>query len=728
MGTLILSICSHFLEKFAGPIMVQIFYFVIDQLSNFMLSAFKFSTLQEVVIDLPGLEGADNALLYMAFGLAIILFTFGIYQYFISAKGSREGAVTQIFRFSIVCFFIGNSTLVIEKVLSITYKIYTLAVNSNTWDTYLNGENFDNLIDAMKNPSEGAWIYAENAVNAAINWNLFSMIAEAIFLIILVWYVIKLWLKMFERYVNFIVELYLFPVTVSFAANASLQDVFFTYLRAIISQYMILLINVFFLKVALYNIVNGIFLALVNRTNVFMSFFFSVAFIKIALKAEELIQTWGLFGMSAGTVMDDARNLLGVMRDGALFMGGSMGGSVGGKGAIGGTAKSFASAISNSKLGSFVTKHGPGNAVLGGILGAKNGIQNGKGIGGKIAGAASGGIKGLGFMTNKSSELYKAWNQQKKAGATAKNVSLQNGASLDEAKKLEKQAKRDKRTGKTTYTAAETKRSKFQGNSLQTMANKLCTSSTNPNGFVSKNLVSAAATRKKENLSHDLTAFKMQSLVGTDAMGNKQVGACTGGSYNEATGTASLTYCKTNEEGKKEYTQATAIPFNDTDDGAAGYSTQLNKLMDSSDIKFTESISDDGQKWAIIPDENMPSAITDEMDSRLSKANTAINEDLQKANDKIKGHNSDIVKPILETSPEKFIQCDKDGSNMRFCGEDETAAEAFRDYISNNNFPKASSGSSYDLDEAARDVFQNLNDENKIYLKSYWKYKKTSDK
>lgn len=729
---LLVSIVSHLFEGVIGPTLIQISYWIVDQLSNFMLNAFKFSTLEEVVVNLPGLEGADNALLYMAFGLAIILFAFGIYQYFLSPKGSREGAMAQVLRFSAVCFFIGNSTLVIEKVLSITYRIYSLALNSNTGETALKGENFDKLINSLQNPENSKLTEGmEGAVNAVISWNIFGMVIGGIFFLILICYVVKLWLKMFERYVNFIVELYLFPVTVSFMANASMQDVFFTYLRALISQYMIMLLNIFFVKVAIYNIVNGFFLVLLNESNIFESFFFSVAFVKIALKIEELIQTWGLFGMSAGTVLDDARNVLQVMRDGALFMGGTLGGK-GVTGGIGGSAKAMASSLANSKVAKAML---PGtliggavkNAAKGGVMGAINGFQNGEGVSGKLKGALAGGGKGMFMKPNGRAQMAKGWANQKKVGAAVQNMALRKGASLEEAKKLSNQAMNAMRNGKNVSTAADIRKPMTKNAPLTAKAKSLCS---NTNGFVSRNEIKTAAGMQKKKMSRKMDMVQAQSLIGSNIISDspdKGLGTCIGGTYNKANGTASLNFMKTKENGEKEYTKATAIPLNDTAE-SKGYAAEILKAADSSGIKYMESVSDDGQKWAVLEDNKLPKNISQEMEHRESFANTVINTDLQSANSTIREHNAAAVETILNTSPEKFIQCSEDGADIKYRGESDVAAEAFRDWIAANNFANSSNDKPYDLDSAAKDVYQaKLNKDQQEKLKSYWKRDESSD-
>lgn len=713
MGPLLNSVFNHSAD-ILGKATLQVSYVIADFLSNLLLNLFDFGSISSIVIDLPGLEGADIALSYMAFGIAMILFAIGIYQYFLSPRGSRDGVVMQIGRIAIVCFFIGNATAVIEKVLNISYKIFILARDSNGDVAQLKGDTFDKLAEAF---TSGDRTILNITYNALLDWSVVGFIMEVIFLLIILWNVLKLWLKMFERYVNFIVELYLFPVTVSFMANASMQDVFFTYLRALISQYMILLLNIFFAKVALLNIVNGFLIAMVNENNIYTLFLFSLAFIKIALKMEELIHTWGLFGMSAGSVLDDAREILQVARDGAIYMSNFSGGK-GVIGKVGNFAKSTGSSIANSKIGRFLPGTFAGHAVVGAAKGAANGFRTGEGVAGKLKGALSGALKGTVMNPADREKMTKKWNETKKTGAAVEKASLLKGATADEAKQAGRKAINDIIAGRTSSTASEIKQPRTQNGSLHSMAEDLCKS--NANGFVSKKQVSADAKQQKEDLSRKIDTTEAMSLVGGNGIESSKLGSCMGGTYNEATGTASLTYCKINEEGGKEYTQATAIPLNDTDDGAAGYSPQLNKLMDSSDIKFTESISDDGQKWAIIPDKSMPPEIKSEMDSRLSNVNTAINTDFEEANKIIKTHNYEKVDAIMKSNPQEFIQCDKNGSNVKFCGKDELAAEAFLDYSSKNNQSSSYDNSSDNLDEAAKAAYQTLSPDQKTKLQAHW--------
>ena len=124
----------------------------------------------------------------------------------------------------------------------------------------------------------------------------------------------------------------------------------------------------------------------------------------------------------------------------------------------------------------------------------------------------------------------------------------------------------------------------------------------------------------------------------------------------------------------------------------------------------------------------MPKNISQEMEHRESFANTVINTDLQSANSTIREHNAAAVETILNTNPEKFIQCSEDGADIKYRGESDVAAEAFRDWIAANNFENSSNDQPYDLDSAAKDVYQSkLNEDQQKKLKSYWKRDESSD-
>lgn len=713
MGSLIISIFTHSFKDVIGESVLQLAYVFADFLSNMVLQLFDFESIDSIVVNLPGLEGADIALSYMAFGIAIILFAVGIYQYFLSPQGSRDSVPMQIGRIVIVCYFIGNATLVIEKVLNISYKIFILAKDKNGDVAQLKGDTFNQLLDAFES---GERSLVHEGFNAILDWNSVSFVLEGVFLLVILWNVFKLWLKMFERYVNFIVELYLFPVTVSFMANASMQDVFFTYLRALMSQYIILLLNIFFTKVALLNIVNGFLVALLSENNIYTLFLFSLAFVKIALKMEELIHTWGLFGMSAGSVLDDAREVLQVMRDGAIFTGGAFGG----KGSVGG-GNSFLEHAKNA-FGGKKASFGDGiGSLASGIYGMGKGIQNGKGIGGKVGGAVNGFIKGVtpkGTSETKKQigKYLENRNERKKYGKAAYDSALRSGMPKKDAKISKNQVMNDMKPKENSRMAAEIKKKPGIANqSISSYAGAMCKGPVKK--MVSKASLSKAAAEQKNSLTRRLNTAQAHSLVGPKTISDTEgigLGKCVGGEYNHATGTASLNFEKINKNGEKEYTKATAVPFNDTRDGK-GYAPQILEAANGSGIQYTESISEDGQRWAIIQDQNMPSEISGEMENRSSAWDLKINTDLENAESIIRNNNENAVKGIIDTDPERFIKANEDGSKIEYSGEnDETSKEAFQDWLSAYNMQGA------DLDEGAGNAFRQLNDDLKKKVIEYW--------
>lgn len=303
MTTLLTTVSLWLLMTLAFPLILQVISIICNVITTLMVSFFDFSTISAVIQVFPGLQGGLEALRTAGMGIAIVLFVIGIYQYFISPHSSKDSWPTMIARFLISLFMIYYSSQFIEYIMGLGNAIYELVLNAPTWQTA--SADITTTLNRLANRDPISVISIGSIANAVFNTTDLGLILCAVFIVILLYQMLKLWLRSFERYANFIIELFSFPLTASFAANATTMDTFVTYLRAVLSQYLILLMNVFFVKVAFANIFLGVLNNLYGGTNVITQFLYSMAFIKVAVKAEELVRSWGLQTLSSGSVLDD---------------------------------------------------------------------------------------------------------------------------------------------------------------------------------------------------------------------------------------------------------------------------------------------------------------------------------------------------------------------------------------------------------------------------------------
>lgn len=715
MGQLLQKILSYLLGSFFTGILLQFNAVIVELISNFSLQVFKFDSIEAVILNLPGLEGGLNGIVYAGFGLAIILFAFNIYQYFIFPQNAKDSFLSVLARFGIGCFAIGNTTLIIEKVFDVSSKIYNLMLNANTDSlATVETDSFYTLENELTEPSENAFSNMKEFAVQFMNWSEVAVFISALLCLLLLWQLIKLWAKMFERYVNFIVELYMFPLTVSFVSNGSTQEVFFTYLRAVLSQYVILLLNIFFVKVSLYNVVNGYLVQMSGQNLSIISFFFCLGFIKVAMKAEELIQTWGLFGLSSGSVIDDVHSVLQEVRDASLATGQNLLGN-GSSGVPGGGFLNSGIGKSIKNMASTIGKTGFAGAIKSAAKGYYN--ERGKGAFKGALGISSTDTKSM-KNTIKSAvggRVTSAKNaiQQFRQGDSPKDAVAAYKKSMENYKKMQDPKPNSIATATKIKSQARTNISKQTAGPLTANAKNMISAATtadNKKVPISKSSLSESAKNQKADKTMQLSSSQAQDLIGFDKSsalmkaGNNEEKVCTGGTYDKASGTASLTFESRGNDGSVKVSKALAVPINDFqgEDGilVKGYGQQIEQTSSTAGIQYIESTADDGQKWAVISENSIPEPIKMEIGRRETEFNTNINEDLQEGNHEIAKHNSDAVDQMSQSEIVKFNENDE----PVYAGDpsDELLKEALVDYISINKLKMSQNGN---MDEIAREYY-----------------------
>ncbi|MCC8139755.1 MAG: hypothetical protein LIO67_05580 [Lachnospiraceae bacterium] len=356
---------------------------VLTVITTAILSPFTFATTAQVESHFGGIYMFHEALISIGFGIAILLVLWNILRYMWMPDSQTESAGMILVRFFMALFLTYYSSSVIDYVLLYGNKFYQVILGAEI-DQNSFSEQIENLfsldVSRVLNIAENTWISV----------SVVGLVILIVLALILVWNFIKLWFQLFERFANFVVELYLCPLAFCALASNTACPVFFCWLRCIISQFALLIMNVWFVKVFLYSFTIGTGMSLVGTTdNLLIYCMFQIAFLKVAQNAEQILNNWGLMALSSGRITGDLGEMMSAYRSATQLItgriagfGGSGGAAAGGFSGVGGL-KGFMSSHGLPK--GFTGKGVPGRAVraAGGIIGGikgvvtRNGFANG---------------------------------------------------------------------------------------------------------------------------------------------------------------------------------------------------------------------------------------------------------------------------------------------------------------------------------------------------------------
>lgn len=163
----------------------------------------------------------------------------------------------------------------------------------------LMADPYDIFLNAAPTPYEFELLTLVTAMFDSVYSNPFVSIVAVILMLVLGWQFLKLTLECVERYIVFYFGLYCAPVVFATGAFKSTAQIFKSWCRMVGSQAMLLLINIWSIK---------LFLSFMpvfesNSQDIVFNFLLGFAFLKFAQKADTLLRILGLNTASTGDMV-----------------------------------------------------------------------------------------------------------------------------------------------------------------------------------------------------------------------------------------------------------------------------------------------------------------------------------------------------------------------------------------------------------------------------------------
>lgn len=245
------------------------------------------------------------------------------------------------------------------------------------------------------------------AVGSGGTLGVFMILANTIILIIVAWTYFKVCFEVVERYVLFGIMAYLSPLAFATGGSQSTSNIFKAWVRMFGSQLLLLLLNVWFLRVFVHGLSNAMSNWQGGGTDWFITLFMAISWLRICMHLDGHLSSLGLNVAQTGAG-------LGAEVFASIHMAASTGRTiVGGAGAIFKNGKGSGSAYGSASKGpqgpTTLDTFRPGSAILdgnitgsdrragmGGIMGAA------QRVGGRVAGlfGAEIGERQLGMVVN----------------------------------------------------------------------------------------------------------------------------------------------------------------------------------------------------------------------------------------------------------------------------------------------------------------------------------------
>ena len=182
----------------------------------------------------------QNLFMATAIGFAIVIFAFQLFKNFMGPLSDAEHPAALIGRFivCIVCtWYSYDILLLVQTPMNTIYQLY-VNVNDST------GFKWPSFGDPVKE------LFGSESGSAVI-------LLIVVFLFAIGWNYIKLLLEIAERYVILGVMFYTAPLAFSAMTSASTGTIFKSWVRMVASQYILMFLNIFFLRVTISAIANA---------------------------------------------------------------------------------------------------------------------------------------------------------------------------------------------------------------------------------------------------------------------------------------------------------------------------------------------------------------------------------------------------------------------------------------------------------------------------------------
>ena len=155
------------------------------------------------------------------------------------------------------------------------------------------------FLNTASTPYEFRLTTLASAMFGSVFSNPFMAIVTLIFMLVLGWQFLKLTVECVERYIVFYFALYCAPVVFATGAFKSTAQIFKSWCRMVASQAMLLLLNIWSIKLFLS------FMPVFERdsSNMVFNFLMGYAFLKFAQKADTLLRILGLNTASTGDMV-----------------------------------------------------------------------------------------------------------------------------------------------------------------------------------------------------------------------------------------------------------------------------------------------------------------------------------------------------------------------------------------------------------------------------------------
>lgn len=242
----------------------------------------------------------NKIFLILGYVITTALFLFFLILCSVNPSGDKNSVIQLLITYPLILFAIYFSDNIVNLVYDLALSAWTSVFTSS-------------MLETSSLPYLMAYLVTIEYLNVV--WDLQYL--GVLFNIAVGWIIIKNALTMFieviERYVVSCLLYFGFGTSLSTLISATTRPIFFAYMRMIISQLLLLFLNIYFIK--------GFFLLLVNYTSWAGSIYgiiFVIAYLKTAQKIDNYLHSLGLNVAQTGTGL--ATSIMGI---GATMLGGA---------------------------------------------------------------------------------------------------------------------------------------------------------------------------------------------------------------------------------------------------------------------------------------------------------------------------------------------------------------------------------------------------------------------